>query len=380
MVDYKANFSEPAYIHGLNDGVEQVVFEERDVSPLDETAVYRGTSSMDDTVVYRGVPSMDQGDLPLFPSESPWGQSSSCEGGQLAALSPNPLLFSAVSESGTTVPVPDCPAYWEHNSSWISLDPVEDIVKYCEEAMQSQGVDFRLISAYHMKGIVYGDSADMTTFKLRIYKAPAGQRGHLVELQRRDGSVLTFRRFYNKFTDILGVAPKSERQHLSRSVAELEDGMPLSAGTIETMMSLASSKYIEQVREGMAFFACASDKAHNRPKILALPFIHSIIAQSLASGDPSCTRSSSLVLENLLPDANRDFCQLAATHLLQPILTVLLGPDKLETLDSKRCLARCLLRLAQFLPAGTASTLWGIIASTSELTIKNPLLDLVEKI
>jgi len=171
--------------------------------------------------------------------------------------------------------VGECPSYFESNSSFLTNKPPRETFDSVIHVLQKRHIDHDYKPLSHkIKGVIYdNENSSPCTFNIRLFQAPLGTKKakYLLEVQRRYGCVVVFRKFYQQVLQTLlaeGVA--IPLAHISSSVSPISVLTPgqvvLDKQTLEILMRGVgkSSANLEHLREIVRLLASLSKSSHNR--------------------------------------------------------------------------------------------------------------------
>lgn len=266
---------------------------------------------------------------------------------------------------------PESPLWVQPFTSFSIQDSFSSILLQCATFMREQQtfiIDYDYAGHCAMRGIIYHSSDKRSaTFSLSIFQHPSAQSAqtektmHLVEVNRLDGDAIMFRSFYDELEKFLEPAdqlappqsldtdpsnwnfamePMADVTGLAVDPEALVDSEHL-AGIIQ----LANSPKVDQAREGVALLASCASSPTNQHELLASPFLAPVLQKTLSSRDAETARFASLCLLNLLQQPKQGANELAKT-LTSCLVKLLCERERLETLETNRQVATCLLKLA----------------------------------
>jgi hypothetical protein len=186
--------------------------------------------------------------------------------------------FSVPSSSASKAlqkPVGECPPYYESNSSFLTNKTPRETFESVIHVLQKRSVDHDYKPLNHkIKGILYdNENSSPCSFHIRLFQAPPGTKKakYLLEVQRRYGCVVVFRKFYSQVLQTLlteGVAiPLTPVSSAFSPASILPPGqVVLDKQTLEILMKGVgkSSSNLEHLREITRLLANLSKSSHNR--------------------------------------------------------------------------------------------------------------------
>lgn len=245
--------------------------------------------------------------------------------------------------------VPEAPMWWDPYNHWISAE--EDVLQQCAQAMisaQATKVDFiPKYDQFLIKGIAYGVGQASATFNIRQFQAPSAQAGFLLEVSRQSGDSLTFSQFFQELKS--KVDPGSQIMETGgfydMSQFDMDFGLEdiaIDAESVQSIMLLASSKKMDQNREGMSILAGLTEQSINHQEVIASPFFSTVMIEALQSSDSECNRSASLTLLRLLTSSEKSSAMDQMVDDFVPyLIDILTRPEQLEALQVNRQVADC---------------------------------------
>jgi len=176
--------------------------------------------SLEPETTYRSFGSSSVGRVPLPLTkggpDSVWQEVDRAEVAFPSKEALNPISISSVSKTFGSLdfssqpqprPISECPIYYEPNSSFFAKKSPNEIFDAIIAQLKKQNVTYEFDKFKNkIKGVMYSthDNAPCT-FRVNLFKAPenAKKAKFLVEVQRRFGCVVVFRRFYQQFLQTL---------------------------------------------------------------------------------------------------------------------------------------------------------------------------------
>jgi len=219
--------------------------------------------------------------VPSFPSPSPFSPFEPAPGKGMKVIDMSSVTQSlqswniSVTASAPKVqqkPVQDCPSYFESNSSCLtSRSPREafEVLIHHLNKMKRIDIEYKPLNN-KIKGVYYcHDSGSPCTFHIKLFKAPLGcKEKYLLEVQRRYGCVVVFRKLYQQILQALtaeGIAVPFTKTAISSSSILAPGQIVLDKPTLEILMKgVKSNTNLEHLREILRLLACLSNSAQNR--------------------------------------------------------------------------------------------------------------------
>lgn len=236
----------------------------------------------------------------------------------------NPTLSSVSKSFGSLAfssPKPRplvCPVFYEPNSSFFAKKSPDEIFDAIMAQLKKRNISYefeKLKNKIHV--VMYSDEDSAPcTFKINLFKAPENTKKakFLVEIQRRFGCVVVFRRFYQQFLQALvteGVAipfaplkPAAEIQPtLSQSQVTLDKtSLDLLLRNIGTPSKFSSAS-LESLRETLRVLANLSRASQNKEFLVHTESERSTLFEILLSAlklpDGEVRRCGATLLSNI---------------------------------------------------------------------------------
>jgi len=208
------------------------------------------------------------------------------------------------------------PVFYEPNSSFFAKKSPEEIFDAIMAQLKKRNISYEFdILKNKIKGIMYSDEDSAPcTFYVNLFKAPENTKKgkFLVEIQRRFGCVVVFRRFYQQFLQALateGVAipfaplkPAAEIQPTPSQVTLDKTSLDLLLRHIATPSKFSSAS-LETLRETLRVLANLSRVSQNKEFLVHTESERSILFEILLSAlklpDGEVQRCGATLLNNI---------------------------------------------------------------------------------
>jgi len=234
------------------------------------------------------------------------------------SLSFDSLSFSSITSASQspTSPILDCPVYYEPNSSFLANKTPSAIFDSILLQLTKNQIIHRfspLKSRIH--GLMYSSvDAAPCTFKINLFKAPKNTKkaNFLVEVQRRYGCVVLFRRFYQQMLQVLtteGVAISLSASSALSVTPPAPSSISLDKEAVEDLFrnlgnpAKLGSVTLESLRETLRVFVTVSKTSQNRLALLSSTTNRSklldIILNALQLSDSEVKRCGATLLCNM---------------------------------------------------------------------------------
>jgi len=226
------------------------------------------------------------------------------------------LSFSSTKSppQSRAAPIGDCPLYYEPNSSFLTNKTSSDILDSIRLQLVKRKIIHQFFPLKHkIKGLMYSseDSAPCT-FKISLFKAPKNTKKatFLVEIQRRYGCIVLFRRFYQQILQALTMEGAAiPILAASTSSTTSASTISLDKGTIDALFrslgspSKLSTATLENLRETMRIFATISKTTPNKMALVSTDSDRSnlleLILNTLQVSDFEVRRCGATLLSNM---------------------------------------------------------------------------------
>jgi len=211
-------------------------------------------------------------------------------------------------------PIQDCPVYFEANSSCLTnrspQETFEVLIHYLNKIKRIH-IDYQALNN-KIKGVYYCSVTDSPcSFMIKLFHAPLERKEkYLLEVQRRQGCCIIFRKFYQQILQALTaegvVVPFTKTQSLSsKSIVTPELGqIDLDKPTLELLMKSVgkSDTNLEHLREIIRVLATSSNSEQNRALIsesFSATYLCETLATILQLSDGEVRRCGATFLGNL---------------------------------------------------------------------------------
>jgi len=227
-------------------------------------------------------------------------------------------IFSSTAQSKIQPrPILDCPLYYEPNSSFFAKKSPSAIFDAITKQLKKRKIIYDFVQLKNkIKGVMYStDDSAPCTFRINLFKAPNNVKKakFLVEIQRRYGCVVVFRRFYQQFLQALvseGIAiPFSALTPAADLQPSQVSQVSLDKTTLDILLrsignpSKLSTANLENLRETLRVLASLSRTSQNKAVLVSAETDRSNLFEVLLSvlklPDGEVRRCGATLLNNL---------------------------------------------------------------------------------
>jgi DNA-binding transcriptional ArsR family regulator len=285
-------------------------------------------------------------------------------------------LSSVSSSQPQPRPILDCPVYYEPNSSFFAKKSPSEIFDAVIAQLKKRDIGYEFDKFKNkIKGVITNDNSTCT-FRVNLFKAPenAKKAKFLVEVQRRFGCCVVFRRFYQQFLQALateGVAIPFSPLPLKPAAAAYLQPAPAQVTLDKTSLDLLfrslgnPSKFgtvsLENLREALRVLANLSSTSKNKEILVDAETDRSILFEILLSAlklsDGEVRRCSATLLNNIatLKTIRSELITKLATCMFQTldntsdvsVAGFMSGSESLIRKESQRQIAQALVTLTE---------------------------------
>lgn len=250
---------------------------------------------------------------------------------------------------------PACPPFLEKNSTFVSSQTPEKVYGVLLSSLKQMD-DVVVILADQTKFIIRGrafENQKYVCFKVNLFSGRSKGENSIVEVQRRSGEGLVFKRFYSSLLDDVEAVVKqpmqpcpnrklfADKHQRSSSDSALAEPSLSSPSTIKNLIKLASSQCSLNKRQGLSALAeiCAKRKQCDDTSILKELDLMGEVKSALASGDTDVVRCAVTIANSFAT------CPRLSPDILRMLdkLSALLSCSKCpKTLRQIGCLLSCM--------------------------------------
>jgi len=254
------------------------------------------------------------------------------------------------------VSIPPCPPYYDSSSSFLSNKQSQALFTSIMSILEQRKIDFSHVSA-KIDCVCYTESNACCTFTIRVFESPNPRARYLVEVQRRSGCVVAFRRIFHllllSFSQngvALGSPPTSEIP--PQPSPEINLDKKTAALMLQTLSE--QDTCLEYCRETLCVLSCISKQPRNIALLLEVnPKLPDLLIHFFKSKDVETLRFTASFLSNLLsirsshPVVRENLSLLFNAYSSNDLISPGFGRNArtLLHLETKRQITRCLISL-----------------------------------